>query len=670
MKEKLKKLFNTLKSMWDKPLPGRFLTLKEAGAFGIYALGNSWIYNTMMLVVTVTQIPYFYGVSSLHGYIVYIIGTLLASILTPLAANAMEKKRTKWGRYKPYILFSLPAFALFTMLAMWVPQGYTEEGKIAYVYISCVPLIAIATFSNNMYQTMPNVITPNSQERADIMTPVGLLVGFAPTIMNLIVGPIRSAFIENGQGEFMAMRVLGLIAVVLGTICIMFIIKVKERVYEIETAPDGFEVKTDFSDVPPEGETAPPAAEEVAEGAAPLAEEGAREGELSFEGMVAAETPASAEEPFLGNAVPGGETAAAAAAAAPAMPARNKYQGVKDFFSLFKNKPLMILFFALIVGSLREFWVQFRPLILQLRYSADVTVALDIMGVANTVIGFASTVAMLLLPIVTRKLNKNVIIIVFSSLSLVVCGALGFVGIENIPQGTVSAVVLTLLFFIAQCNPTYLLIPVMLGEIADWQQARTGKRYEGHLQNFIFTIPGVFSQIAMLASWLWQNAIGFEPAQISNDISEAVGQIAEGAAIDPTTIVSAETHALANEWFNACFLLTAGSIVLMIILLCFYPLTRKKHAELIAELESKATNLDELDENESVLAEDGSLVLKRTLTEGGESGEEIAYAVAPEDIPAPETPDEAGEDAPEKLADDAPPEAGSDLPSEDGPETK
>ena len=163
MKEKLKKLFNTLKSMWDKPLPGRFLTLKEAGAFGIYALGNSWIYNTMMLVVTVTQIPYFYGVSSLHGYIVYIIGTLLASILTPLAANAMEKKRTKWGRYKPYILFSLPAFALFTMLAMWVPQGYTDAGKIAYVYISCVPLIAIATFSNNMYQTMPNVITPNSQ---------------------------------------------------------------------------------------------------------------------------------------------------------------------------------------------------------------------------------------------------------------------------------------------------------------------------------------------------------------------------------------------------------------------------------------------------------------------------------------------------------------------------
>ena len=63
-------------------------------------------------------------------------------------------------------------------------------------------------------------------------------------------------------------------------------------------------------------------------------------------------------------------------------------------------------------------------------------------------------------------------------------------------------------------------------------------------------------------------------------------------------------------------------------------------------------------------------MLKRTLTEGVEGGDEIAEAEPPEDTPVPGTPDEAEEGAPEKLADDAPPEAGSDLPSEDGPETK
>lgn len=612
MKDKIKKFLKTLVSMWDKPLPGRFLTLKEAGAFGLYALGNSWIYNTMMLVVTVTNIPYFYGVDAVHGYVVYIIGTLITSVLTPLIGNAMEKKRTRWGRYKPYVLFSLPLFALFAMMAMWIPRdaGYSDIAMVAYVYVSCVPLIAIATFANNMYQTIPNVITPNSQERADIMTPAGLLVGFAPTIMNLIVGPIRSVFINNGQGEFMAMRYIGLIAVVLGTVCIMFIIKVKERVYELETAPDGLEVRTDFSE--PAGESTESAAESS--------------GAVSTEGLLALTDTADgdSEAPEASEAPSG--AAAAPALAVPSPRKEGWKEGLKDFLSLFKNKPLMILFIALLVGSLREFWVQFRPLMIQLHYSADVTVALNVSGVPNTIIGFASTVAMLLLPIVTRKLNKNAIMILFGSFGLVVCAILGFIGIDAIPIGTTSAVVLTLLFFIAMINPTYLLIPVMLGEIADWQQARTGRRYEGHLQNFIFTIPSCFTQIAMLLAWVWQSAIGFEPSQISADINEAVEAINKGANIDPTTIVSESTRALADDWFNAAFLLSAGSMLLMIIVLCFYPLTKKRHDELIKRLEAEAVNMDELEENESVLSEDGTLVSKRSLKESG--GDDAADADA------------------------------------------
>ena len=95
MKEKIKKIWGVVKAMWYKPLPGRFLTLKEAGAFGIYALGNSWIYNSLLLVVAVTQIPYFYEIPAVHGYVIYILGTLITAIFTPIIGNAMEKKRTK-----------------------------------------------------------------------------------------------------------------------------------------------------------------------------------------------------------------------------------------------------------------------------------------------------------------------------------------------------------------------------------------------------------------------------------------------------------------------------------------------------------------------------------------------------------------------------------------------
>ena len=537
MKEKVIKLFSTVKAMWDKPLEGRFLNLKEILSFGMYSLGNSWIYNTIMLVITITYIPYFYGIDAIHGYIIYIGGSLINMFLVPLIGQAMEKKRTKWGRYKPYILFSLPLLALFTMMSMWAPQYSSKIDRVIYAYCSCVPVIAISTFANNMYQTMPNVITPNTQERADIMTPIGLIVGFAPTIMNIIVGPIRSAFM--GQ-EYIAMRIIGAIAVVIGSLCVMFILKVKERVYELEDNN-----------------------RELIE-----AQEAAARAE-SGEGGVAGEIAES-------------ETSPAEVKAAEAETARGdaeKLSFAESMKLLFKNKPLWILFAALVIGSLREFWMQFQPLAIQLRFAATTTEALNISGIPNTVIGFGVTVSMLLLPFCTRKLNKNWIIIVFSCLSLLSTAILGFVGFENIPQGTTSAVVLTLLFFLARVNPTYLLIPVMLGDLADYQQYKTGRRLEGHIQNFIMVIPVLMSFVFMLCGWVWQQEIGFEPSNYT-DI-EVVPQYLQD---------------IATEWFTAAFLLSAASILGMIVILMFYPLSKKKVEEVTAALRGASVNADEMGE--------------------------------------------------------------------------
>lgn len=539
MKEKVTKLFSTVKAMWDKPLEGRFLNLKEILSFGMYSLGNSWIYNTIMLVITITYIPYFYGIDAIHGYIIYIGGSLINMFLVPLIGQAMEKKRTKWGRYKPYILFSLPLLALFTMMSMWAPQYSSKIDRVIYAYCSCVPVIAISTFANNMYQTMPNVITPNTQERADIMTPIGLIVGFAPTIMNIIVGPIRSAFM--GQ-EYIAMRIIGAIAVVIGSLCVMFILKVKERVYELE---DNNRELIEAQEAAARAESG----------------EGGVVGEIAESETSPAEVKAAEAETARGDA--------------------EKLSFAESMKLLFKNKPLWILFAALVIGSLREFWMQFQPLAIQLRFAATTTEALNISGIPNTVIGFGVTVSMLLLPFCTRKLNKNWIIIVFSCLSLLSTAILGFVGFENIPQGTTSAVVLTLLFFLARVNPTYLLIPVMLGDLADYQQYKTGRRLEGHIQNFIMVIPVLMSFVFMLCGWVWQQEIGFEPSNYT-DI-EVVPQYLQD---------------IATEWFTAAFLLSAASILGMIVILMFYPLSKKKVEEVTATLRGASVNADEMGEGD------------------------------------------------------------------------
>lgn len=565
MKEKVAKLFSTVKAMWDKPLEGRYLNIKEILSFGLYSLGNSWIYNTIMLVVTITEIPYFYDIDAIHGYLIYIAGSLINMLLLPIVGQSMEKKRTKWGKYKPYILFSLPILALFTMMSMWVPQYNTEVDRIIYAYCSCVPVIAISTFANNMYQTMPNVITPNTQERADIMTPIGLIVGFAPTIMNVIIGPIRSAFPTN---EEVALRIVGAIAVVLGTVFVIFIVKVKERVYELN------DQNRELLEAQAEGVSAEDIEDErfvaAAEGAEAVAEEA--EADLIIETGQATGL-AAVRERFKAKAA----ERRARKAAEKASP---DYLSFADSMKLlFKNKALWILFAALVIGSLREFWMQFQNLIIQTRFDEIPSVAVAVGGVPKTVIGFGVTVSMLLLPLCTRKLSKNWIIILFSSLSLLSIAILGFVGFGNIPQGTTSAVVITILLFIARVNPTYLLIPVMLGDLADYQQYKTGRRLEGHIQNFIMVIPVMLSFVFMLCGWVWQQDIGFEPSAYKGNIDI------------PYT---ADLLNTASEWFTAAFLLTAASILGMIIILIFYPLSKKKVEEVTVALSGASVNADEM----------------------------------------------------------------------------
>ncbi len=485
MKDKTKTVITKAKALWKTPVEGRYLNLKETGSFGLYALGNSMMISAINYVTTIAWIPYFYNIDSLHAYIIVLLGSFLNMMILPLLSSLMERTKTKFGKYKPFILFSMPILALFGLLATWIPQYESETSRIIYAYLSCVPVICVSTYANNMYQTMPNVITPNAQERADIMTPIGLIVGLAPSILNIIAGPIRSTFKDQGM-EYMGLRIIGIVSVLLSIGCILFVLKVKERVYVTD---------------------------EVQE----------------------------------------------------------KVGIAKSISMVTKNKPLMILCLALIAGSLREFWRMFMPLMIQFRFAKDAASALSISGLPMTIIGFASTVSMFLLPLVTRKMNKHHAIMMFSLLNVVAMGLLGIIGFENIPIGTTSAIVLTILMFIAAINPTYLIIPLLLGELADYQQKKTGKRLEGHLQNFLFTMPVVVSNFFMLGSWSWQRSIGFE----QRDYKDA-------------EILSELQQSISNQWFNAVCIISAVSSLLMIIVLIFYPLTKKKHEAILEELRASS----------------------------------------------------------------------------------
>ncbi|MDR0751496.1 MAG: MFS transporter [Christensenellaceae bacterium] len=255
-----------------------------------------------------------------------------------------------------------------------------------------------------------------------------------------------------------------------------------------------------------------------------------------------------------------------------------------------KNRPLMILTLALILGSLRVCIETSSELVGRLRYGTTFEEGLKTFSSLTLITGFAATPNMILLPLLTKKFNNKTIMIGWQILNTCAYIILLIVGYGNIPVGTTSALVITGLRFMALFNAVGSLLPLMLAEIYDYQQWKTGKRLEGFIQTFAYAIVLLATQFAMLIPALIQTNMGFTP----NDyFDKEINQLREGKI------------AVALEYFDIALLLSIISGVLFIIVMLFYNLDKKKYAVVVAELKAKNVNTEISDqaENEAGLEE-------------------------------------------------------------------
>lgn len=484
-KQKIKELPATLKVFWNTPPKGRYLNLKEILCFGGSAFGMSTIVTVVSGLITATQIPAIYNFDVIHGAWICLIASVLGLVIQPFFSKLLQNTNTRFGRYKPFILILAPILAVFAILATWQPQYAEEWQRVTYAYVTCIPTLILWNLFQNTYYMLPGVVTPNQQERTDIWAPIGLVIGFSPTIMNLVGNLIKSYF--NKQGiEYMAYRYLGFIYAAVGLALVLCLFKVKERL-----------IVTDEN--------------------------------------------------------------------------KEKVGIIEGLRLVFKNKPLLIFTLALILGSCRSVVEVDADVIGRLRYASTIDQGLAIFGTLTLITGFAVTPNMILLPIMTRKLNNRDIMMIWMGCNTIGYLILGIVGLANIPQGVWSAVIITALRFISLFNAIASLQPLMLAELSDYQQLKTGKRLEGFIQTLMYALVLVFTNIGLVVMSYVKSAMGYQPSYFYGG----------------DTVPTQEQIDTALEYFDLAFIISAVSAALMGLTMIFYKLGKKEHAEIVRQLKER-----------------------------------------------------------------------------------
>lgn len=184
------------------------LTLKTRIGYGIgdIAICLYWSGVGLYLLYFYTDVV---GISGSLAGLIYFIGMAWDAATDPFMGYMAERTRTKWGVYRPYLLFGNIPLALSFVLLFWVPP---LEGSSLFFFLLFANLLHRTCFTlvSVPFSSLTPRITSDSQERTNLTGFRMLGAQTGTNLMALLAFPI--IFWVGGEDETMGFIVLASIA--------------------------------------------------------------------------------------------------------------------------------------------------------------------------------------------------------------------------------------------------------------------------------------------------------------------------------------------------------------------------------------------------------------------------------------------------------------------------
>jgi len=110
-----------------------------------------------------------YGISAAAAGTIMLIARFWDMAIDPIIGVVSDRTNTRWGKFRPYILFGAIPYAVLAILTFTTPD-FGEMGKIIYAGATYVLLMTAYAFINLPYSALGAVMTDDTYERAGLNT--------------------------------------------------------------------------------------------------------------------------------------------------------------------------------------------------------------------------------------------------------------------------------------------------------------------------------------------------------------------------------------------------------------------------------------------------------------------------------------------------------------------
>ena len=229
---KAKTLISSVKEYWHEPAKGNYIPYKEVVSLSGAGFGVYWttlLASAIGLDASNFLVGASIGLKPMDLYVMLVVANLVGIPLGIFRSWYYDNHKLEGGKFLPFIKKTGLPIVLITTAFVWLPYENMEYiTKTVVVWFMYMLLNVFLCFYNESYTYFQQIITPNSQERANVMSISQVVYSLAPTITGFAVPTI--AGLTWGLNNIWTYRIIypffTITGLIIGTI---FFRKVKER---------------------------------------------------------------------------------------------------------------------------------------------------------------------------------------------------------------------------------------------------------------------------------------------------------------------------------------------------------------------------------------------------------------------------------------------------------
>lgn len=165
------------------------LSVREKLGYSLGDLAANLIFQTL-----ITYLAFFYTdvyrlPAATAATIIFVVGLLGAFVFTPLIGIAADRTSTRWGRFRPWILWTAIPFGVLSLLAFSTPD-LGERGKVIYALATYALLVCVYAANNLPYSALSGVLTGSMAQRNSLSAYRFVAVMIAQFIIQVLLMPL------------------------------------------------------------------------------------------------------------------------------------------------------------------------------------------------------------------------------------------------------------------------------------------------------------------------------------------------------------------------------------------------------------------------------------------------------------------------------------------------